>query len=418
MNHLMLPSTLAGLLARTILLLGAFLSLPLKARTLSVDSIESLTCASQIVAVGTLREIISVKGPDGLVYKDYVMTVSEMIKGSHANEISFTRDDPRVQDWSWMKPDLPFLVFLHQHQDRFAEAPGSSQAQNHDFRETRVHNRLVPVSDYFFPSVLPLSDLPKYLYDKEKEKVSDSQTLLTLCRKWSASTLKNTIRWVQTDPSELSSFIPYALIVPAEEKHRLLFLQSSKSTDPILRRRAAEELWKFPGDESEAALRSLLNDTTESIWCHGHGEMARIEYSVRSAAYHSLKQLGKPVPDLPLQRLPTAEEKRLYRQKDWQQSFKEALQNGWTVADIHDGQVQNKDSRDWTFVEVDLTKGKDKCSLLLIPKPFDLQSGGKMKYLGSQDPSSSSSVRFYATPSIPSDLEQRLISYFGLTVQH
>ncbi|WP_395743578.1 HEAT repeat domain-containing protein [Prosthecobacter sp.] len=406
-------------LACALLVLGTFLSAKLNARSLALNSIESLTCASQIVAIGTLKEIKSVKGPDNRVFKDYVLTVSEIIKGSHAKEISFTYDDPYSMDGKWRKPDQPLLVFLRQQQDHLTDEQDRPPTEDHDFRETRLLKRLILVSDNFFPSVIPLADLPGYLYDKDKHQISDGQTLLAICRQWASSPIKQTVRWVQVDPDVLSPFIPYSLIVPAEEKHRLLFLQHAKSDDPTLRQTAAEELWKFPGDESETALRSLLNDTTESIWSLGRGYISRIEYRVRSAAVSSLKKLGEPVPDLLLQRPPTAEEKRKYRQDAWQQSFQGALaKQPWKVAALRNGEVHTKDSVDWTIQEVDLTQGEDKCTLRLVPDTFGTGFGGTMKYIGRENPSNSCSHLFYASPSISPDLEKKLVSYFGLEAPH
>ncbi len=417
MKHLILKAMSAGSFAWVLLLLGTLFSLPLNAAIMGTGSVEWLTCSSQIVAVGTLKEIKPVKGPNNEVYEDYVFTVTEMIKGPQEKELSFTRHDPGRPDESWKKVGQTLLVFLSQQQDRFTDEQARTLTDGYYFHETRLHKRLALVWDNFPPSAFPLADLPKNLFDKDTHRISDREALLALCRQWSTSPIQHSIQeWVEfgTDVHQsLYAMSAVYLMVPAEEKHRLRFLQSAKSKDSGLRRTAAGELWKFPGGESESALLSLLNDTTETIWYQGSGrEIANIEYSVRTPAFHSLKLLGKAVPDLPLQRLPTAEEQRKYRHDSWRQTFKQTLKEGWTVADVRDGEVLNKNSRDWTVVEVDFTNGKDKYTLLLIPQPFDNRKTGKMKFLGIRDPYSDSSYYRYATPSIPPDLEKQLNSCF------
>jgi hypothetical protein len=412
-NKAMTPSTLAW----TVLLLAASFSPFLKAAIMGIDSIEWLTCSAQIVAVGTLKEIKPVKGPNNELYEDYVLTVTEMIKSPLQKELAFTRHAPGRPDESWKKVGQTLLVFLSQQKDRFTDEQARTLTDGYYFHETRLHKRLVPASGFGDLSLIPLADLPKYLFDKDTHRISDRQALLALCRQWSTSPIKHSIQeWVEDGTDVYQSLFAMSavfLMVPAEEKHRLRFLQAVKSQDSGLRHTAAAELWKFPGDESEAALRSLLNDTTETTWWRGNSrEIDHFEYSVRSAAFNSLKQLGKPVPDLPLRRLQTAEEQRKSRHDSWRQTFMQVLKNGWTVADILDGEVLTKNSRDWTVVEVDFTNGKDKYSLLLIPQPFDTRKTGTMKFLGIRDPYSDSSYYRYASPSMPPDLEKMVSSCF------
>lgn len=123
--------------------------------------------------------------------------------------------------------------------------------------------------------------------------------------------------------------------VPAEEKFRARYLKNAKSSDSGERSEAAANLGKFPGDESEAALRTLLEDTTEGIWIRLPDSISEIEYGVRSFAYYGLKNLGKAVPEnLTLKRKPTEDEQKNYRLQHWANKFKSVARDGWSVGQI------------------------------------------------------------------------------------
>ena len=87
-------------------------------------------------------------------------------------------------------------------------------------------------------------------------------------------------------------------------------------------------------------LRELLKDESESFAYLYADTITTVSYTVREAAYESLKALGKPVPDVQLERKPTDDEKRSVRHGYWQSSLASALPEGWKVVSVEDGRSQ------------------------------------------------------------------------------
>lgn len=391
----------------------------LNAEIMGTDSVEWLTCSSSVVVVAKVQSVASFNGPGDVVYDDCTLEVVEAIKGTAAKELEFTYRNVGRGETAWKTVNEELLIFLSVWKDHYTDE--QARLLTDPYHETRMHKRLVPTRDYRPFSIILLSDLPKLLFDKEMQPVAGREPLLALCRQWSKSAIKHSIQedapWDSAVFKALYVGSSVFLNVPAEEKYNQRFLKFAKSSDAGERSTAASELCKFPGAESEAALEALLADKTENIWSYANDSMDRIEFGIRSAAYRSLQQLGKPVPKLELQREPTLEERRKYRHDAWQRSFKEALKDGWIVAAIRDGEIRTKESRDWTVVEVDLVNAQEQCKLWLIPKEFGRDNTKGGIYIGINGPDSQGGRHFYAEKGIPELLKTRLVSYFGLVVQ-
>ncbi len=358
-----------------------------------VESVEWMVCASDTVAVGTFKEIKPEKGTNGVIDEHCVFNIKEMIKGKPDKEITFVYRHSAEARKDWQPgPGEEVLVFLSTR------------------KEYRVERQTTWIA-----RATCANDVP----DKDMRLIPNREKLLSICRQWAASPIRNAIIDEIEANSKLFRHFHIGnllyLEVPADEAHRQRFLKFAKSNDSDHRLKAAQELWKFPDDESEAALRSLLDDTTERIWPAGKEGISRIEYSVRSAAYRGLKQLGKPMPRPLLDRPPSAEESRKHRHKAWQQSITPGLQFGWKVAAMHDGDDMQEGLHASTIVEADLVNDAEKCTLRVVPEEFGKQQNEKMEYLGF---SRQEKCHFYATPSMPPSLRIVLTSHFLLTVQN
>lgn len=401
-----------------IALLAAFLvPTPLEAELSVTSSVEWLTCSSKIVAVGRMPKIASVKGPGEVIYEDCLLTVSESIKGDVGKEVAFSYRHFPEKEEDWKKPGQELLVFLSVWEDGYTD----EQARNGLSSDTdmRMHGKLVPTGMHSSFCIMTLSRLT-YLFDKDMVRLADRDSVLALCRKWAASPIIHSVhKDVPPDSEVWRKYYAGSAVwleVPAEDSHRVRFLKIAKSGNPWERADAAAELWKFPGDETEAVLRSLLGDQTESIGLYANDTIYRISFRVRSAAFRSLQQLGKSVEPLPLERKPTAEEQTKYRHDAWRKSFKQALKDGWEMASISDGETRMAQSRECTVVLIQLAKGPEKCDLALIPKELDRDTEPDHEYLGINGRDSQGARRFYSLGKIPDSLRTRLTQYFGLVI--
>ncbi|OAI57682.1 hypothetical protein AYO49_06460 [Verrucomicrobiaceae bacterium SCGC AG-212-N21] len=365
------------------------------------DSIEWIVCESTVVATGKISDVKEVPAPEDARYRldEFTLVVTDTIKG-----------EP--------KPQVTFRVGRH------SKAPAPSKPSGRELLVLlRLHygqEHLSPTRDRAPFTILDLSDLPETLYDKEIKRVTDRNTLLALCRTWARSDAKHSLHEKVPLESKLyeklwrgsSVFIK----VPAEEKHRLQFLAFAKSTVPDEREAAARMLRKFPGPESEAALRSLLSDSTESVQ-QGPGDFIfRIEYPIRSAACRSLEELGKPLHGLTLDRAPTAEERQKFWHKGWQQRLSGALQDGWKLTAIRDGETRMVDSRQfYVLVEAEVSNGEEQCTMVLVPKQFETDKAPTGTYLGVFRFGDGGQWLIYARNGIPPAFKDRLAKSYGVS---
>jgi len=379
-----------------------------RAEIMAAPSIEWLSCQSDVIVVGKLEKIAVIKGPGDVIYEDCTVQIGEVVKGDiKGKELVFclrTLSSPEPSVKALMNSRQEVLLFLSKSEDHGGES--------------HLDNMYVPTSMLQPFSVINLSDVPKDLYGKDMTVLADPKVILKIVRTWAHSKISHSL-W---------SEVPYAspvfkqlyagsscyLIVPAEESYRPYFLKLARSGNQYERQRAAEELYKFPGEETEAVLRELLADKTENVWTFSADTIWRIEYGVRAAAYNSLKALGKPVPQIELERKPTDAEQRSRRQGYWQKSFAEALRNGWKVISVEDGITRQVEDRDTVSVVVTCGKGDSRCRFTLVPKEWDRKDYPPGESIGIDGRHSQGARQFFVDGNMPKDLKDMVIEQFGL----
>jgi hypothetical protein len=93
-------------------------------------------------------------------------------------------------------------------------------------------------------------------------------------------------------------------------------------------------LRNYPGQATLRTLQDLLKDPAESHRVKGPDGLVGVGYPVRKAAYESLLALGEK-PDKPiLERPPTPEEVRDFRDGHWRSSMRELFPKDWTLSSI------------------------------------------------------------------------------------
>jgi hypothetical protein len=248
--------------------------------------------------------------------------------------------------------------------------------------------------------------------------LTDRGVLLDTVRSWAGSNISHSL-WSEI-PFDSPIFEHlYAgsacyLKVPAEEKHRAHFIELARSAKPEERLKAALELRKFPGEETERVLYELLKDETENRRYSCADTLARVEYGVRAAAVRSLKALGRPVPELRLEREPTEEEQRSSRETYWRKSFTRALSDGWKVLSVEDGETRPVEGRNTTSVILTCGNGDARCRFLLIPKEWEGSAPSGTECLGINGPDSQGARRFFLEGVLPEPVKGKLVQYFGL----
>ncbi len=333
------------------------------------SSVEWLTCDSVLVVRGAIKEIRS----SGSSYMDAalecVISVAECLKGTPpVGELTFLcRDDYEGEAYgvrSLAKSGHEALLFLKMTNER-------------DYPQTpQLHNRLTLASSGVPFSAFDLQELSshRYLYSKDMTILRDREQLLGIVREWAGSTVRQSLRREVPYESEVFKKL-YArsacyLTVPAEEKYRQEFLRQAGSPEQHERAHAAYELSKYPGADTEAVLYALLDDVSLNIW-YQDDTIDRYEYQVRSAAFHSLQALGKPVKELPLTREATYEEKRQSRENYWRKRFRELLAKEGEILSVQDGRSIMLEDKPRIRVDVGFSAiGGDVCTFVLIPKEW------------------------------------------------
>ncbi|MEX0718854.1 MAG: hypothetical protein WD066_19835, partial [Planctomycetaceae bacterium] len=156
-----------------------------------------------------------------------------------------------------------------------------SKSKNHG-SESHLDGKWMPAFSHGIPSIVDLSQPPENVYSKDMKIVSDNEELLRIVAHWAKSPVKHFL-WedVPYDSpmfGKLWAGSGVSLIVPAEEKYRQRFMTLAKSAEPWERAKAAAELHKFPGDETEAMLRQLLKDDSQSHSTYAQDQIAYVEY--------------------------------------------------------------------------------------------------------------------------------------------
>jgi hypothetical protein len=370
-------------------------------------SVEWLSCAAEAIVIGKISKITTAQGPGMVTYEDCVVEVKEVVKGRlDGKELAFTLrrlgDSPTAEPF--LKSKEGVLLFLSKSKDH-----GSEQHLDNKWTPTMVGGE-APIVD--------LSKPAEKVYSKDMKIVTDPKELLKIVRVWAKSPVKHSLRSeVPTDSpiwSKLYAGSACYLIVPAEEKLRPHFLKLARSRNAYERAQAAGTLWMFPGAETETVLRDLLKDDAESFSYYAQDQIARVEYHVRAAAHHSLKMLGKPAPEMKLERDPTAEEQRKLRKKCWTDSFTTALKAGWSVLSVEDGAAGIFEGREHVIVIVTCRRENERAHFTLVPKQWPADDLPRQEYLGTNGLSSQGARRFYLVGELPGDVKRQVVSYFGL----
>ena len=77
-----------------------------------MDSVEWMTCAATVVAVGKVKSVTTVEGTDNVVYRDCILEVVEAIKGVNTAELEFSIEQWNREEETWMTQGNELLVFL------------------------------------------------------------------------------------------------------------------------------------------------------------------------------------------------------------------------------------------------------------------------------------------------------------------
>ncbi len=388
------------------MLLALGLTTGASAETAVVTSLEWLTCSAELIVVGKIDAITTVKGPNDVAYEDCLVNVQRVIKGRvEGKQLAFTLRQlggvPTARPL--LKSKASALLFL-------------SKSKNNG-PEHRLDGQWVPTTGYITPPVIDLSRPAESVYTKDMKPASDIDALLKTVERWAKSRIEHSMSVEVPFDSPIFSKLwggsAVLMIVPAEEKYREKWMKLVHSPKPYDRAQAAAELSKFPGEQTEAALRELLKDDSEQNWNYAQDLIEHVEFFVRAAAYHSLQALGKTVPELKLQRKPTAEEQRSLRAQVWRASFAAALKDGWTIS-VGDGPTREFDGRRHTVVIVTCRREQQTAKFTLFPKQWPVDGLPKTESLGVNGVNSQGARRFYLEGALPTAVKQQVVSYFGL----
>jgi hypothetical protein len=99
------------------------------------------------------------------------------------------------------------------------------------------------------------------------------------------------------------------IVVPADPEYRAEALRLCASEYSPDRGRGAAMLVNYPDAETLAVLEALLRDGWASCWIGETGEVTKITFPVRKAAYEALVGLGRRVEKPLVEREPTREER-------------------------------------------------------------------------------------------------------------
>ncbi|MCH7727919.1 MAG: HEAT repeat domain-containing protein [Planctomycetes bacterium] len=376
------------------------------AEIMVAPSLEWLTCKAEVIVVGKIKGITVTKGRGSVIFEDCVVGVEQTLKGNVTGKrVEFTlrkfNNGPSVNAFVNSKDGAIFFL---------------SQSKDHG-SERHLDGKLVPTSLSMQMSVFDLSKPQDKIYSKEMKFVRNKKEILATVRQWSMSPVKHSL-WSEVpfdSPifKKLWAGSSVYLLVPAEEKFRGKFMKLARSQNPHERAKAAGELQKFPGPETEAVLRELMKDDAESFSYYSADQIGSVIFHVRLAASRSLKALGKPVPDIQLRRAPTKQEHRDLRVKYWTQSIKEGLKENWTIT-VNDGASRVFNGLQRTIVVVSCKQGDRMAKFTLVPKEWPANERPKNGYLGINGKKTQGARHFFLSGDLPDDVQKRFVQYFGL----
>ena len=167
---------------RTILTASAtafVLLLDCRAEIAGAFSVEWLTCASDVVAVGKITSVKNSKGPGQVIYADCILTVSELIKGPPAKEISFCYRY-LSESFTWTAPQTDLLVCLSRYKTSYDEARLHLYTAPH--YEARLHNLLMPTNQDHPFSLITLPSTDRYVFGGQLKQLTARDSILQVAR--------------------------------------------------------------------------------------------------------------------------------------------------------------------------------------------------------------------------------------------
>lgn len=362
------------------------------AENIGSSSIEWLTCSSDLIVMGEV-ENIKLANPSKYITYDLInIKIDKVLKGNIVGrKLSFElqNSDTKTITEKINISETNFIIFLKENDDK----------------------KYIPTSLQFPLSIIDLNGLTKNLYNKDGKEVQFPVEIIDLVKKWANVKIAHSLR---VEPEVFGNLFPAFIVVPAEEKYREIFLKMARSDNSYERKKAAIELSKFPGDETEKVLRQLLYDETEEISYFAADVIYEVNYSVRAAAFASLKMLGKSLPDIRLKRQPTLDERTLLRQSYWRKSFTETITDEWKVFSVEDGESFEIDGLDRTSVIITLKKDENIVKIILIPKEWDKTYFPQTDYLGINGKNSQGGRHFFLEGNLPKEIQAKLVDYLGL----
>ena len=249
-------------------------------------SLEWITCQAEVIVVGKVKTVTTTKGTGPVIYEDCVVQVEEVLKGQiKAGGVAFCLRSS--------SPDSGMKALLNRKGETLFFL---SKSKGHG-PESHLNGKYVPTSLAPVLTILDLANPPKYIYSRDMVGLTVRDRILKVVREWSKSRIVHSLCSEVGHDSpihrELYSGSACYLVVPADEKYHAHFLKLARSEVVQERVRAARELHKFPGDQTEAVLRELLTDDTETYSYTAQDMVSSVRYRVRAAAARSLRKLGK-----------------------------------------------------------------------------------------------------------------------------
>lgn len=149
-----------------------FLSLIARAEIMVGTSVEWMTSASKIVAVGKLEKISETKWLGSVIYESYVLKTTEVIKGDkRQKEIKFINRSLSAHNSlkGLAENGNQVIVFLTFY----------GETDNEKF----LHGKLVPTNKIYPLSVVNLDNPGKYIIDTNFIVLRNKESIVEICRK-------------------------------------------------------------------------------------------------------------------------------------------------------------------------------------------------------------------------------------------
>lgn len=150
------------------------------AENMAARTVEWLVCASDVVAVGKITRIKTVKGPGDVFYEDCVLTVTESINNASAQTIPFCYRRFSSDSVEWLSAGGEFLVCLSIHKAAYDEA--RMHLYTDPDYETRLHNLLMPTSQNFPRSIIQLASPERFVMSNRSELLTTKDQVLATAR--------------------------------------------------------------------------------------------------------------------------------------------------------------------------------------------------------------------------------------------